>query len=261
MLRAGTVRLIWAAAWGLLVFAPVAGAQDFPALTGRVVDNAALLDATAEREIDAALDRHEQQTGEQFVVVTLPSLQGYDIADYGYRLGRQWQIGEADEDTGALLIVAPNERQVRIEVGYGLEGELTDATSRIIIEREIVPAFRAGDFQAGIERGVAAMLAASGGTYDPSPLPGQPAGDAGAEQFALMAILAVWALIFVLAAMRERQRPRRGGRARGGYGGPIIIIDDGRGSAWPRGGGSGGFGGGFGGGGGSFGGGGASGSW
>ena len=92
------------------------------------------------------LARLERETGEQVVVVTLGSLQGYPIEDFGYQLGRHWGIGQQGKNTGAILIVAPNERKVRIEVGYGLEGQLTDAASRIIIEREILPSFRSGDF-------------------------------------------------------------------------------------------------------------------
>ena len=85
------------------------------------------------------LARLERETGDQVVVVTVGSLQGYPIEDFGYQLGRHWGIGQQGKNTGAILIVAPNERKVRIEVGYGLEGQLTDAASRIIIEREILP--------------------------------------------------------------------------------------------------------------------------
>jgi uncharacterized protein len=88
------------------------------------------------------------------VVVTLKSLQGTSIEDFGVELGRHWRIGQKDKNNGALLIVAPNERKVRIEVGYGLEGALTDAVSRLIIENAITPRFRAGDFAGGITRGV-----------------------------------------------------------------------------------------------------------
>ena len=102
------------------------------------------------------------------MVATLESLQGLPIEDYGYQLGREWGIGQAGKDNGALLIVAPEEREVRIEVGYGLEGELTDALSRTIIETSILPRFRQGDFAAGIKAGVAAMIETLGGSYDPA---------------------------------------------------------------------------------------------
>ena len=91
------------------------------------------------------------------VVVTLKSLQGTTIEDYGYQLGRRWKIGQKDRDSGALLIVVPSERKVRIEVGYGLEGDLTDAATRVIIENAILPRFKAGDFPGGIQNGVAAI--------------------------------------------------------------------------------------------------------
>jgi uncharacterized membrane protein YgcG len=96
----------------------------------------------------------EAKTTDQLVVVTLKSLQGTSIEEYGVELGRRWQIGQKEKNNGALLIVAPNERKVRIEVGYGLGGALTDAVSRLIIENAILPRFRAGDFAGGIARGV-----------------------------------------------------------------------------------------------------------
>src|SRR5260370_40538125 len=110
------------------------------------------------------LEQHERASGgQQVVVVTLKSLQGLSIEDFGYQLGRHWGIGQKDENTGALLIVAPNEHKVRIEVGYGLEGTLTDALSRAIIERDIVPAFKRGDLNGGVLAGTAAILRVLGG--------------------------------------------------------------------------------------------------
>ena len=133
-----------------------------------MVDQAGLLSERDEAELEAALARFEEATTAQIVVATLESLQDLPIEDYGYQLGREWGIGQAGKDNGALLIVAPEEREVRIEVGYGLEGELTDAQSRTIIETRILPHFRQGDFAAGIKAGVAAMIGALGGSYDPA---------------------------------------------------------------------------------------------
>ena len=116
-----------------------AAEPSFPALTGRVVDQAGILDAGVEARIDGKLQDLEQKTTTQLVVVTLRSLQGYDIADYGYRLGRHWGIGQRGKNNGAILIVAPNERRVRIEVGYGLEGTLTDAICQLIIDNANFP--------------------------------------------------------------------------------------------------------------------------
>ncbi len=140
-----------------LITAPVA-AQDFPALTGRVVDNADIIPAAQEAELTAELEALETQTQRQLVVVTVPDLQGYDIADYGYQLGRDWGLGDAERNDGALLIVAQNDRKVRIEVGYGLEGTLTDALSSIIIQNEILPRFRQDDYPGGIVAGTNAII-------------------------------------------------------------------------------------------------------
>ena len=129
-------------------------ALDFPALSGRVVDDAGILDEETRAALTQKLAEFEAKTTDQFVVVTLKSLQGTSIEDFGVELGRHWQIGQRDKNNGVLLIVVPNERRVRIEVGYGLEGALTDAVSRLIIENGITPRFRAGDFAGGVTRGV-----------------------------------------------------------------------------------------------------------
>ena len=145
---------------------PVLAEPDLPPLTGRVVDQAALLDETQKAALTAKLEAVEAESSNQIVVVTVSDLQGYDIAQFGLALGRTWGIGQQDKDNGAILLVAPNERKVRIEVGRGLEGFLTDAASHTIIRKEILPAFRNGDFPGGITRGVDAMLGAIDGSYD-----------------------------------------------------------------------------------------------
>jgi uncharacterized protein len=109
------------------------------------------------------LARQEASTGQQIVVVTLKSLQRYTIEEYGYQLGRHWGIGQKGQNDGALLIVVPGERKVRIEVGYGLEDRLTDALSRTIIDQQMLPHFRQGDYSSGIVEGTAAILRAIGG--------------------------------------------------------------------------------------------------
>ena len=141
-------------------------AVEFPSLTGRVVDAANLLPEDMQQQLKQQLAQHEQETSNQVVVVTLPSLQGYAIDDYGYQLGRHWGIGQGERDNGVLLIVAPNEREVRIEVGYGLEGDLTDAGSHAIIQDVILPQFRENDYPAGIQQGVNAILGSLQGTYE-----------------------------------------------------------------------------------------------
>ena len=121
---------------------------------GRVVDQAGLLDGAARASVTETLAELETKTTDQLVLVTLKSLQGTSIEDYGYQLGRRWRVGQKDKNNGVLLIVAPNERQVRIEVGYGLEGTLTDAVAKLIIENSILPRFKTGDFPGGIQRGI-----------------------------------------------------------------------------------------------------------
>jgi uncharacterized protein len=132
----------------------LATALDFPAMTGRVVDEAGVLDAAMRAGLTEKLAALEAKTTDQLVVVTLKSLQGTTIEDFGVQLGRAWKIGQKDRNNGVLLIVAPNERKVRIEVGYGLEGTLTDAISKVIIEGAIIPRFKANDIPGGISQGV-----------------------------------------------------------------------------------------------------------
>ena len=135
----------------------------FPALTGRVVDGAGLLSASEISELDAKLKVVEDSSSDQVVVVTVSSLQGYSIEDYGLRLGNHWGVGSKESNNGVLLIVAPNERKVRIEVGRGLEATLTDALSKTIIDTSILPRFRTGDFAAGIKSGAEGIARALGG--------------------------------------------------------------------------------------------------
>ena len=188
-----------------------AAAPQFPKLTGRVVDAAGLLAPQTEAELTAQLAAHEQVTTNQVVVVTLPSLQGYDIADYGYQLGRHWAIGQKGKNNGVLLIVAPKERKMRIEVGYGLEGVLTDAISRDIIERVIKPPFRQGNYEQGIRAGTTAILAALGGEYHPAPPPAtartrDDSTPVGAVFFGILA--------FLVMLMKALPRRAQGGKSR-----------------------------------------------
>ena len=270
----------WLAVTLLLVAAAhgTAFAQTFPKLTGRVVDNANLLDPAQEASLTAKLEALEKQSTRQLVVVTLPDLQGYEIEEYGYRLGREWGIGQAEngtaeKDNGALLIVAPNERKVRIEVGYGLEGVLTDALSSIIIQQDILPRFRDKDMPGGIAAGTDAII-----TQLTLPEEEARAYAAKVEEDARKAddgggigLFLFWGAIilffFVIPALSSMGRGSRYRSSRLDAG-DIITWGIAIGSAMnDRGSGGGGFGGGgfggggFGGGGGSFGGGGASGGW
>ncbi len=151
------------ALWLLACAGVAQAALTFPALTGRVVDTAQMIDPAVREQLTQQLQALEQSRGDQIVVVTVPDLQGVPIEDYGYQLGRHWGIGQKGKDNGALLIVARDERKLRIEVGYGLEGALTDAQSWVIINQVIAPKFKAGKFSQGISDGVAAMIQVVGG--------------------------------------------------------------------------------------------------
>lgn len=227
-------------------------ALQFPALTGRVVDDAQMLDAQSRTQLTQMLVAHEQATGEQVVVVTLPNLQGAGIEDFGYQLGRVWGIGQKGKDNGALLIVARDDRKVRIEVGYGLEERLTDAQSSVIINQIITPAFRTGDFVAGITKGTEAIIQVLGGNPLAEPTEQAPDDDFFVEHGLLLLGLIVLGIVVL-------NMSGFGGSGRGGRGGGGGFI--GAGGLGGFGGGSGGGGGGFSGGGGSFGGGGSSGNW
>lgn len=236
------MRLLTATALLLVFIGQCAFAQiQFPPLTGRVVDNADLLDARTERELTELLAAHEQATTNQVVVVTLSNLQGQVIEDFGYQLGRAWGIGQKDKDNGVILLVAQEERRVRIEVGYGLEGTLTDAISANIIHSIILPKFKQAKFNDGIREGTLAIIAALGDEYAMREVPKKD------KRLPLFMIFLLIVAIFLLATVSGGTG---GGYRRGGYYGGLGGF------------GGGGFGGGgFGGGGGGFGGGGASGGW
>jgi uncharacterized protein len=243
---------------GLLVLvAAVAAAQaalDFPALSGRVVDEAGILDAATREGLTRKLADLETKTTNQLVVVTLKSLRGTSIEDYGYQLGRAWQIGQKDKNNGVLLIVAPAERKVRIEVGYGLEGTLTDAVSRLIIANAVVPRFKANDIAGGITRGADDIIQVlSGDAEEFKQRAAQRPDDTSAiSGVAIIVLVVVVFVIFILVTRSGGFPGATGGRRRGWVMGPVSG-----GSSWS----SGSSGGGFSGGGGSFGGGGSSGSW
>jgi uncharacterized protein len=257
-------RLLAAAVLALSMLA-MAGAAlaapSFPKLTGRVVDNANLLTPATRADLTDKLAKLETDTGRQLVVVTLPDLQGLEIEEYGYQLGRAWGIGQAKENNGALLIVAPKERKVRIEVGYGLEGTLTDALSSVIIQGAILPKFRDGDMQAGVVAGTDALIQQlSLPEADARAVAAKAAERSRSDgDFPLPVIIfIIIVVLFLLGAI--------GGRRRRGLAGALPWIIASSASDWSGGrggwsGGGGGGGGGFSGGGGSFGGGGSSGGW
>jgi uncharacterized protein len=255
----------------LLVAAPAA-AQDFPKLTGRVVDGANIIPDADEAALTQKLEALETASSRQLVVATVPSLQGYDIADFGYQLGRHWGIGQKGANNGILLLVAPNEKKVRIDVGYGLEPIMTDALSHQIITRQILPAFKSGDFPGGINAGADAIieqLQAPPEQAEQKAIAAQQAqreSGSGEEDSGSFFPLIFWGVVFLFFILPMLRRGRRGRRHR--RSGVWVWGPGLGGGGWgggSSGGGFGGFGGGggggFGGGGGSFGGGGASGGW
>jgi len=244
-------------------------ALDFPALSGRVVDQADVMNAQSRSAVEAKLKDLEDKSGIQLVVATVRSLQGGDIETYANQLFRFWKLGEAKKNNGVLLLVAPSEHKVRIEVGYGLEGTLTDALSSVIIQSAIIPRFKANDFSGGIERGVDGIISVlSGDTADWQRKVGVRSNEPSKQFNSLFPFLFFFVLVFVFIYLKGGGQGtpaghyvRRNGRL------VFVPYSSGWGSSGWSGGGfsgggfSGGFGGGFSGGGGSSGGGGASGGW
>ncbi|MGH6834196.1 MAG: TPM domain-containing protein [Methylocella sp.] len=251
-----------AALLAAFAFVDLALALAFPPLTARVVDAANIIPPAVSGRITPKLASLEAKSGIQLVVATVKSLEGDDIEPYANALFRAWKLGEKQNNNGVLLLVAPNEHKARIEVGYGLEGTLTDALSKIIITNAMVPRFKAGDFGGGIERGVDDIITVL--TTDSSDWEKRPRLRVERQDTTLDALgpwIALGLFVFIFFWMTPRSQrgnllsfllgmlmsSGRGGGYRGGSGG------------WDSG--SGGWGGGFSGGGGSSGGGGASGSW
>lgn len=276
--------LLWLA---LLALATPAAAQTFPDHGGSpVVDQADLLRPEQEADLKSKSEALLAQTGRPFVVATVKSLEGLTVEDYGNRLGRHWKLGDEKEDNGVILLVAPNEKKVRIETGYGAEGFLPDILAGRIIRDDILPRFRQGDMAGGVMAGADSILqqmalpAEQAREQSEQASAQEGARDKDGANFVPMIF---WAMIagFVLLSMFRRaggrqyrahgRRRRRGGGFDAGDAAVILwglselagASRKGRSGGWGGGfGGFGGGGGGFGGfGGGSFGGGGASGSW
>jgi uncharacterized protein len=251
---------------------PVWAEPQIPALSGRVVDQAGVLAAASRQRIEDELAGYESRTSTQIVVVTLGDLQGYPIEDWGLALLRGWQIGQKGKNNGIVLIVAPNDRQTRIETGYGAEGPLPDATASAIIRQAMLPRFRQGDYAAGISDGVSAIEAALAGEFVADQPPHDPFVSAAGITilgnhipWMTLLILTIWITMALIGGYRRYR------------GGPRIYTGRRRSSFWDNdwsggsgggfgggfggGGSGGGFGGGFSGGGGSGGGGGATGRW
>jgi uncharacterized protein len=250
-----------------LCLVSAAFALDFPPLTGRVVDQANVMTAQSRSDVEAKLKDLEDKSGIQLVVATVKSLQGNDVETYANELFRSWKLGEAKSNNGVLLLVAPAEHKVRIEVGYGLEGTLTDALSSVIISSAIIPRFKTNDFSGGIERGVDGIIGVlNGDSADWQRKVSVRQDDPGQLFDALFPILFFMFMVFVIRYLIGNARGTPSGTVVKRGGRTIFVPYGGStwGSGWGggfSGGGGGGFGGGFSGGGGSSGGGGASGGW
>lgn len=278
---------------GVVLMAASAWALDVPPLTGRVVDLAHVLPADVTALLTRDLEAHEAKTTNQVAVLILPSLEGDPLEEFSHRVATTWKLGRKGTDNGVLLLVSLNDRKVRIEVGYGLEGTLTDLRSAHIIRHELVPRFRTGDLPGGIAAGVQAILGTIEGTYKAEEVQSDHARsgqEPSAFEYVIIGIVVGTLAGIVLSHGLQRTRAllgsvlafliaqfasillgvvaagvtaivlwlmlqaNRGGGRRGGWGPDLISGPGGFGGPF-------GGGGGFSGGGGSFGGGGASGNW
>ncbi|HEY4103616.1 MAG TPA: TPM domain-containing protein [Polyangiaceae bacterium] len=255
--------LMWlcVALLALFVQLPQAFARDVPPLGAHVNDTASLLGAADRDQLEQKLAGYEEQTGRQFALLTIDSLDGEDLEGFSIRVVEAWKLGKKAKDDGLLLLVVKNEHKLRIEVGYGLEGAITDAFSSRVIRNLLVPAMRAGNADSGIEQAFDALMQKASGEEPSSPaLKASPrtSSSGTGSFFGLIALLLFVAPILIPLLLF--MRGRRGSYWGGGYGGGGFYGGGGGfgGGGW---GGGGGGGGGFSGGGGGFGGGGASGSW
>lgn len=236
----------------LVLTVVVAFAVNFPALTGRIVDQANIISAETRNSLETKLADLEAKSGIQLVVATVASLEGQEVEPYANELFRTWKLGEKTKNNGVLLLVAPNERRVRIEVGYGLEGTLTDALSKVIIANAITPRFKTIDFNGGISRGVDDIITVL--TTDASEWQQRPSLRLDNQQtsdptnWVVIAALIILVLLLIVSP-----------GFRWVFLNLVLNVLASSGGSGSRGGSSGG--GGFSGGGGSSGGGGASGSW
>ena len=248
----------------LALWAPATAlARDVPPLTAHVNDTADMLSPAAEQALEQKLSGYEQKSQHQFALLTIDSLDGDALEDFSIRVVEAWKLGKKAKDDGLLLLVVKGDRKLRIEVGYGLEGDVTDAFSARVIRNVLTPALRAGKVEQGIDQAFDVLMQKAAGDAVPDAAVAPPADERqGPSPFALIALL-FFLTPFLLPLLFSRGRGRGTGFMAGGLGG-LGGYGGGWGGGSGRGGGGGwggGGGGGFGGGGGGFGGGGSSGSW
>ena len=232
-------------------------AFEVPQLAGRVNDRASLLSSGDARQLEARLEAFEAKTGHQYALLTVPTLDGAPIEEYALKVAEAWRLGDKKRDDGLLLIIAQNDRKMRIEVGYGLEGEIPDVVASRVIREVLRPAFQRGQFSYGIQAAFDVLIQAAGGDGQASP---EPPRRVQREKKSGGLPVGLFVVVLVFLALSMFGGGGRGGRRRGGFfmlpmgGGGFGGFGSGGGGGW-------GGGGGFSGGGGGFGGGGASGDW
>jgi uncharacterized protein len=261
------LRILTAVLMLLLVKALHAEGLPIPHLTSPVTDEAGVLTPDQRVELETELLKYEDSTGNQFAVLIIPSLQGEVLEEYSLKVAEANKLGSQKNNNGLLLLIVTEERKIRIEVGYGLEGAIPDVTTALVRENEISPRFRQGDYFGGLQTGLRALMQAAAGEYHAEPR------SKGSEGIGLTGIIIAIIMIIVISRIFRRRGPPRPGSGIGSSILPWIIASQaaswgrrgsggffggGGGGGW---GGGGGGGGGWGGGGGSFGGGGSSGGW
>lgn len=244
-----------AALLSLLTIATIThGQPGIPELWGTPVhDEAGVLSADYIHRLEELLRANEDSTSNQIAVLIIRTLDGYPIEEFALQVSEKWKLGRAGKDNGVLLLVVTDDRKLRIEVGYGLEGVLPDALASSIIRNEIAPYFRRGDYEGGIQAGVVSIVRAIAGEYKAD----RPAARRGRDRVLILPLVVALIMIALLSRLRGGGR---GGRRGGGWMAGPWLLGGGMGSGWSGGRGWSG-GGGFSGGGGGFGGGGSSGSW
>lgn len=201
----------------ILVTVSCAFGLDVPDLKGRVNDYGNILSESTERQLDAVLGELERTDSTQIAVLTIPSLEGEDIEGFSIRVAEQWRIGQKEEDNGAILIISKNDRKLRIEVGYGLEGSLTDLTSGRIIRNIIVPYFKKGDFDAGVSNGVHAMIQAVRGEFKADAKPDRVSSRRSNPGF-----FGFLLILFIVNMLGRVKKPL--GAVAGGILLPIVVV-------------------------------------
>ena len=213
---AASVLLVFSFIFGIIFFAHPAVALDIPVLKGRVNDTASLLSPQTIQLLEQQLQQLEEEDSTQVVVLTIPSLKGESLEEYSIRVAETWEIGQQDADNGALLLIAVNDRKLRIEVGYGLEGLLTDLVAGRIVDNVIVPRFKRGQFDQGVIDGVAEMIKTVKGQFDSEAIAQKKPDPEG------LIIAGLCGLFFIGAMLRKHKLAAS--LAGGVYGGILALV-------------------------------------